>query len=84
MLETLLAKLLVPDWAKGIASLAVKAVAALAVAFGAYNALLWHGGNKREMKIERKDRANVSKAQAAASRSRTGTGWVRDPHVRDD
>ena len=84
MIETLLARLLVPDWAKGIASLAVKAVAASAVAFGAYNALLWHGGNKREAKIERKDRANVSKANSAGTLSRTGTGGVRDPHVRND
>lgn len=84
MIETLLAKLLVPDWAKGAATLAIKAIAALAVALGAYNAVLWHGGNKREAKIESKDRTNVSKAQSAANRSRTGSGGVLDPRVRDD
>ncbi len=84
MIEALLTRLLVPDWARSAATLAIKTFASLVVAFGAYNALLWHGGNKREEKIELKDRANVNKAQSAATRSRTGSGGVRDPHVRND
>lgn len=60
-------------------------VAALFVAFGVFKMIENRGAVKAVAAIERKDVANVKKAERAADKSRSPDGrGVRDPYTRRD